>query len=62
MADSALQTLAFILEHQRFLTNRADQNVEQILGDHDGLILLSLQLGFSIVGWAMALRAGCALL
>ena len=33
---STLQTLSLVLENQRFFAHRADQDVEQILGNHGG--------------------------
>jgi hypothetical protein len=40
VALTALQALAFMLQDQALLANRADQNFQQLWGDHGGMILL----------------------
>jgi hypothetical protein len=40
VALTALQALAFMLQDQALLANRADQNFQQLWGDHSEMILL----------------------
>ena len=39
-AFTALQALAFVLQDQALLADRADQNFQQLWGDHGEMILL----------------------
>ena len=41
-ADGAFQTLAIGVQNHRLLAHRADQDVEQILRDHRGIIVILL--------------------
>ena len=40
VALTALQALAFMLQHQALLADWADQNFQKLWGDHSGMILL----------------------
>ena len=37
-AFSTFQALAVFFQHQRFLANRANEDVEKVLGDHSGIL------------------------
>ena len=43
--DSTLQTLPILFEDQRLLANRADENIEKILGNHGALIVTLKDIG-----------------
>lgn len=54
---AALQGLAIVLEHQRLLAYGADENVEQIFGKHDEIILACFSVHAEIPAQISELRS-----
>ena len=54
---AAFQSLAIVLEHQRFLAYGADEDVEQIFGKHDVIILACFSVHAEIPAQISDLRS-----